>query len=154
MSGQRNSPLNYALMLLKIRDRGSQEIRVRMQRKGFIEEEIVTTIRFLEEQKLLDDRKFAENYLKSQLARSPQGKRRLYAKLKQTHLPNDIINEALNDIDSKTEAELAKEAAEHWLERNNNVPEEEIKPKLSRYLAGRGFGWDTVGDIIDRIGKK
>lgn len=145
------SPRNYALMLLKIRDRGTEEIKLKMRRKSFSESEIDETIKFLSEKKFIDDDKFARKYLQSQINRAPQGKRRLYAKMKQVYLSNDVINQTLKLIDADKEKDLAAEAASQWLLRNSRLPKEEIKPKLSRYLAGRGFGWDIVGDFINNI---
>lgn len=142
------TPVNYALLLLKIRDRSTEEIRAKMRRKGFLESEITKTVDFLNDRKFLDDRKFAANYLKSQINNYPQGKRRLYAKLRQVYLPDDIITETLANIDSDGERQMAADAAERWLNKHQNVPAEEIKIKLSRYLAERGFNWEIAEEVI------
>jgi len=60
---------DYALKLLGYRERSRQEIQVRMERKGFQREVIEKVLRYLESQKYLDDRRFAELWTHNRLKR-------------------------------------------------------------------------------------
>jgi regulatory protein len=147
----RKKPMESALYLLKLRDRSSGEIKEKMERKGFLKEEIEATMKDLTEKGLLDDQRFVENYLRYQLQLKPQGKYRLKMRLIQLHLENDLINQALNRIESKDEIELAKKAAQKWLNQKEKLPVEKKREKLARYLAGQGFGWEVIKAVIVQL---
>jgi regulatory protein len=144
-------PIDYALFLLKIRDRSSGEIKEKMRQKGFSDQEIAETTNFLLDRGFLDDEKFARNYINFQLKIKPQGKYRLQMKLKQLYLPDEIIKEAILEYSPDEEITQAVELAEKWLGRKSGLEEAEKREKLARYLAGRGFNWDTVKKVFDRL---
>jgi len=53
-------PLKYALTLLKFRFRSENELRKRMKQKGFTDEEIESTVNYLKDKGLLNERLLAE----------------------------------------------------------------------------------------------
>lgn len=150
---KKKTPLNYALLLLKIRDRNSQEIRVKMEGKGFTAEEIETTLNFLTEKKFINDETFAKRFVQSQINQRPQGKSQVYAKLRRAHVSPEMAKEALETLNTNDEVSLAITAAAKWLTRKGGDLNQENKIKLSRYLAGRGFSWDITKAAIDKLEK-
>lgn len=122
-----------------------------MQEKGYAEEEIKAVVERLVELELLNDRVFAKKYLRYQLQIKPQGRYRIKGKLIQLAIPEELVREALSDYDADQELTQAQQAAEDWLERKGNLPTEEKRGKLARFLASRGFGWETTKKILDRI---
>lgn len=151
VTSQKLTPFNYALKLLQLRDRSQGEIEEKMKQKSYLEEEISATISKLGELEFINDRKFAASYVRNQLMLKPQGKRALWIKLKRLRLSDEIISEVLDKLDNKAESIQAHAAAERWLNQHRNLPDEERKVKLSRYLAGRGFGWETVKRVLESI---
>ncbi len=145
---ENKKPLNYALFLLKIRDRSSGEIKDKMVRKGFSSEEVKKAVDTLFEHQFLNDEKFAKSYVRSQIGRKPRGKYQLAAKLKKLHIDNEIIENTFNGLEID-ETALAKLSAENWLRKHGSVPQEKIFGKLGRYLVGQGFGWEAVRKILD-----
>jgi len=53
-------PLKYAFTLLKFRFRSENELRKRMKQKGFTDEEIESTVNYLKDKGLLNERLLAE----------------------------------------------------------------------------------------------
>lgn len=53
-------PLKYAFTLLKFRFRSENELRKRMKQKGFTDEEIESTVNYLRDKGLLNERLLAE----------------------------------------------------------------------------------------------
>ena len=76
---------DYALKLLSYRERSSKEIQVRMERKGFEKDVIEEVLRYLESQKYLDDRRFAELWAHDRL-RKGYGKWRVILELREKEL--------------------------------------------------------------------
>lgn len=144
------SPLNYALYLLKLRDRSVGEIKKKMREHKFNESEIEEIVQFLIEKKFLDDEKFANNYIRNQLLLKPQGKYRLEMKLKQLLVPEEIIKKVLQSITENSEKEQARELAERWIVKHHSLSYEG-RDKLARFLCSRGFSWDVVKEAIDSI---
>lgn len=142
-------PLEYALYLLKLRDRSAGEIRHKMAVKGCDKDKIEEVILFLTDKKFLDDKKFAKNFIKNQLIIRPQGKYRLGQKLKQLYVDPKTIEDALAQIDTEEERNSAKELAERWLARRKDVDKK--YEKLGQYLASRGFNYEIIKKILQNI---
>mgnify|MGYP001598281383 FL=1 len=149
----RKKPIEYALYLLKIRDRSSGEIRQKMKRKDFSEREISEVLAFLDQKKFIDDEKFVRNYIRYQLDQKPQGKFKLKIGLLALKVPGEMIDRALSEYGSDEEKLMAKESAEKWLNRKKSIKKEEKRDKLARYLAGRGFGWEIIRSVLENNNK-
>ncbi|MFA5927471.1 MAG: regulatory protein RecX [Patescibacteria group bacterium] len=150
MENTNNKPKEYALRLIKIRDRSTGEIRAKMRQKGFCDDEIESVVSWLNERSFLDDKKFVAQYIKNQLAFKPQGKFSLRMRLKKLHVADDLVDEALSSLSASTERGLAREAASKWMERKKIDPAEAFE-KLGRYLTSRGFGWDITKSVLDEV---
>lgn len=137
-------PKEYALYLLKSRDRSSGEIRAKMKQRGFSSDQINETLNFLLKKKFICDREFAKKYLHYQLSLRPYGRHRLRLKLKQLYLPADLIEEALSELRENQAEELIHEAVEKWLGSHRQMPPAERRQKLFRFLLSRGFDWEEI----------
>lgn len=147
MKKRKLKPLEYAFYLLKLRDRSVGEMKEKMQRKEYTPQEITEVISFLIEKNFLDDRRFAENYVRSKKLIKPTGKYYLRNKLMEKYIDQEIIEQVLNNSpDGSGEIE---HAADLWLAKNKKVPKEKIYEKLSRHLISRGFEWDKVRGIVN-----
>jgi len=151
-------PLEYALYLLKIRDRSVGEIRHKMLVRKCSKEEIEEVILFLNDKKFLNDEKFATNFVRNQLIIKPQGRYKLEQRLKQFHVDEKIIKDVLGQIDIEEERNSAKELAERWLNKKYQVlsikyqgDKRKINDSLCRYLIGRGFDYEIIKEILQNI---
>lgn len=144
--------LEYALYLLKIRDRSVGEINHKMAMKGYLREEVEEVILFLKDKNFLDDERFVRNFIKNQLAIKPLGKYRLDQKLKQLYVDERIIKEALVEISNSDEKKNAEEVAEKWLNRKSDIKNK--YEKLGRYLVNRGFNYEIIKEILTKTNTK
>jgi len=146
MAKKKLKPLEYAFYLLKLRDRSIGEMREKMERKEYTEQEIKETVDFLVEKDFLDDERFTRNFVRYKKEIKPVGRYWLLNKLREKKIDNEIIEKVLSEnLDEKTEVE---EIAKIWLSRNKNLSKEKVYQKLSRYLISRGFDWEIVKEII------
>jgi len=147
------SAIEYALFLLKLRDRSSGEIAQKMKKKGFSEKEISNTLKKLLENKFLDDERFARNYIKQKILIRPQGKYLSRQKLKEKFIEESDIEKILNEISDLEEINSAQEVAQKWLRLHKNVPNEKLRNKLGMHLAHRGFNYDQIKQVLNNLNK-
>lgn len=145
------TPLEYALYLLKMRDRSIGEIRNKMQLKKIEPEKIEEVIKFLIEKDFLDDERFAKNYVRIQLGTGQIGKYKLKFKLQRLFVPKEIIDEVIGEIALGAEQEAAEVLAQKWLVKKKDVLPEKRYEKLGRFLLARGFEIDVVKKILSEV---
>jgi regulatory protein len=83
-----------AISWLARRDYASGELRGRLQRKGFNNDVVESTIGELIDERALDDARYASNHVSYSASRG-QGPLRIAAELKALDLPTDLIEAAL-----------------------------------------------------------
>lgn len=144
-------PLTYALYLIELRDRSEGEIQDRMQRKGFDAKEIAKTISFLKSKKFLDDKKFAQMFVREKRDLQHWGEYRIKVELRKHFVSEEIIEEILSNQSDQSETAIAHEAAASWRRKNKNCPREKIYSRLGGYLSRQGFSYDIVKEILDKM---
>lgn len=149
MPGKRQDFLYQAQAILARRDHSRTEVAVKLRRKGFTEHEIAKALTFLQEQKLLDDARFAQAYVASILRGKSVGPRYVSAKLKQKGVGEKHIQAALAAaFTSGRERELIGEATEQWKRTHPKYAQD--RGRLYRFLIARGFNSDAVREITSR----
>src|SRR4051812_15796529 len=110
-----------ALRFLKIRPRSVQELRAKLDGKGFESQAVDETIAYLESINLLDDRAFTAGWIRYRLAR-PFGFRRITTELKAKGIAEDIISEAIAGFkDEYAESDIVLELALRRAQRLGNI---------------------------------
>jgi len=145
----KKTPLEYAMNLIRMRDRSEGEIRQKMRLKGFFAEEIEETVGFLKERKFVDDLRFVDNYVASQCRQKISGRNKMRFRLRGLNVAEDLIEKSLGQIKLEDEIETAKALAQKWLSKNGESGYN--KDKLGRFLAGRGFGYDVISRLFLEI---
>jgi regulatory protein len=119
------------LRYLSYRERSEAEIRQYLLRSG-----------------LVDDRRFAQRWVENRSEFRPRGRRALSYELRQKGIPNQIIDEVVEQID---EAELAYQAALKRSEKLSQFQWPVFRKKMYAYLSRRGFSYDTAANIVNRV---
>lgn len=148
-----NKAWHAALRLLEARPRAEREIRDRLRRKQFEPEQIDATIARLRDLGLLDDAQFARLWVANRAATSPKGAQALRYELISKGVDRQIAGEIVEDaLDPATEAEMCEQVARKALPRYASSPDRAtFQRKLGGLLQRRGFAWDTVGPVLDRL---
>lgn len=139
------SAYDTALKFLTPKARTVREVELKLDEGSYSEGEIMQTVDRLTEAGLLDDRKYARDFIESRLASKPVSRFRLKEQLKAHFVPEDIIEEALDETDDSVEFENAVEVARKFMRQLSSVENEEerIRRIYSR-LKTRGFSHDTI----------
>jgi regulatory protein len=148
-----------ALALLAVRPRARRELQDRLQRKGFSDAATQWALAEADRLGLIDDRAFAEAWVRDRVRLRPRGPRALQSELQRKGVAPDIaaaaVAAAMRDT-SAAEDELCLAAAEKWVRGNarriaaaSDLDERRaLERRLSAYLMRRGFAGDAVRTAV------
>jgi regulatory protein len=145
-----------ALRYLSYRMRTEKEMRVKLTEKEFPPDVIDAVIGQLKSLRLIDDREFANTYVRDAQVRKPTGRRLLSQKLWLKGVPRETIEQSLAEgLDSGELLESAVKAAEKLVRRlasgRTTLDQEKQRQKVAQFLARRGFDWPTVSEVLKRL---
>jgi regulatory protein len=142
-----------ALNLLSYRARTATELERRLREKGFEPEVVEGCVAELVERGLVDDSAFAESFVRDRVRFKPRGSRRLVQELRAKGVDAETATEAIAEVLRSEEVsvlELAREVVAKWARRAGEEPER-ARRRLYGHLARRGFGGETVRQIMDEV---
>ena len=137
---------NSSLRFLSYRSRSEKEVRDNLLKKKAPQEIIESVITKLKEHKFLNDKEFAEWFIKSRTASRPKAARIIKMELKKKGISQEIIDDLPSTID---DLDSAKKLIEKKFEKYKSLEKKEVYNKLGGFLARRGFDWDTIKKAID-----
>ncbi|MGA2623244.1 MAG: RecX family transcriptional regulator [Bacteroidota bacterium] len=145
-----------ALRFIGYRSRSEKELRSKLREKQFHPQVIEDTVRYLRENRFLDDEAFARSFVKDALLRKPTGRLLLRRQLRLKGIDTGIIEEVLDElVPQHDEDTLAIEAASTLLKRfrasRKKIDREKQRARLASLLARRGFGWPTIHAVLRRV---
>lgn len=128
---------NSALNFLSFRPRSEWEIRHKLKFKTKDQDLIDSVIEKLKTIGQINDSEFAKWFVEQRNVFKPKGIRAIETELRQRGVKAKVHNDF-------SELELAKRAIAKY-------HGEKTKIKLSRFLASRGFTWETIDDILKKV---
>jgi len=137
-----------ALRYLSYRPRTQQEIRRYLQGKDISEEIVGFVLERLVDQKYLNDLEFSHAWVEHRTLHNPKGRRALHYELQQKGLAKTDIDQALNDLDEES---LAWQAVMNRLPQWQGLDEWTLRKKLTGYLGRRGFDYETIDIIFNKV---
>lgn len=152
-----------AMNLLAHRARSRAELRRRLWRKEFPDPVIDETLGWLEERGYVDDRAFAESFVRDRLRLKPRGRVGLIQELRKKGVDSHVAEAAIAavmDAEEVDDRSLARRSAEAWARKNASAlrkarastdDRRKARRRLYGHLARRGFAPDAVRTAIDAI---
>jgi regulatory protein len=121
-----------------VRSRSRTELRQRLRQAGFEQEEIEGALVDLEQMGLVDDERFAREFVRDRVTTRLAGRRAIKAALRQKGVGADVADLALTEAgdDAENAAELAARKAARLV----NLPPEVAYRRLYSLLLRRGYG--------------
>ena len=145
---ERESAYQLALNYLSYRDRSRSELEQHLTRHDISPELSAEVLVRLNENGMLDDRRFARNWMENRSELRPRSRRMLAFELRQKGLEDPDIQQALESVDDDDAAYRAASANQRKL-RNLDWPD--FRNRLSGFLARRGFSYATAAPIVARV---
>ena len=144
------APIDVALRFLAQRPRSEQEVRRRLRRAGVAEAAEDAVIVQLRQHALVDDGAFAQYWVEQRQTFRPRGARLLRAELRQ-HGIAAAAAEAAAETTEVSAADDAYRAAARRARQLAAADERAFKTRLAQFLARRGFDWQTISPVVDRL---
>ena len=142
----------YVYTILARRMYSTNEIRKKLKEQGYTDEIIDNVISMMEGYGYLNDKTFAEEWIQSRRLNNPKGKIVLKRELAQKGIEGDIIEEAFNQsFDESQQSEIALDMARRKSRSYINDDPISARRKLQGYLIRRGFDFETVRNVVDKV---
>lgn len=140
--------MQYALRVLGYRARSEQEMRLKLQRKGYSPRITDRTLMDLTRLGLLDDREFAKSWVFTRVAYGPV---RLRYELRQKGIAADLAEDTISAFRSADDDIAAAWQLACKARRGNAVLDRPALQRVRAMLLRRGFTHDVVNRVCARL---
>ena len=145
--------LDKLLRFTTLRLRSEKEIKDWLRKKkvhASLYQELFSRLKKLE---LIDDEKFAKWWVEQRQSFRPKPKRILNTELRTKGITKEIIEKVLEET-KIDEVKMAMELLEKKMYKWQGLEPRLTRQKMSQYLVGKGFEWDTISNAVDDLEKK
>lgn len=145
---------NYALELLSSQSYSKSQMGYQLGQKGFGAESIDITLEDLEQLGHIKDESFAKKWVARRQRSKPKGKKVLAHELTNHNIDRTTVDRVLAEIQDAEETKLALQVARKQAKRYQSLPPAVAKRRLHGFLLRRGFDYETIQSVIDRVSIK
>ena len=140
-----------ALKYLETSLRSAHQVKVYLEKYEYEEDIIDRVIDFLKEYGFINDDYYAKAFVTENIKK--QGKNNIKYKLLQKGISEEIIVKNLEGISTKDEEDIAFKLAEKKINIlcKSEVDIKKIKMKLNTFLLSKGYSYDIIKSVIDKI---
>jgi len=146
--------LQAAIHFVDYRPRTESEVRTRLEKDEIQAEVIDAVLERLRSGGLLDDTRFAQSWVENRSAFRPRSRRALEVEMRRKGIGAEAIEKALTDVDQSQEENLAYLAAQKQMRKFGQLERIEFRNKMGSFLARRGFGYDVIRLVTERLWKE
>jgi len=137
-----------AIKYLSYRERSEAEVRQNLKKRDIPEVVIDEVLIRLQNNGLVDDQRFALNWVENRMEFRPRGRRALAYELQQKGITREIIRLAL---DHCNEDVMAYKAAIKQSKKLERLEWNDYRKKMYSFLARRGFTYEVTAPIVTRV---
>lgn len=143
-----DAALHRADHFLGYKPRTSGEVARKLHMLKYNDQIVEEVIRKLTEQNLLDDKRFATQWVEERSNFKPKGRKLLEIELNQKKVDPEIISEALMNIDYES---LALKAANEFAQKMHEADWIKFKQRIFSFLIRRGFEYSDIAPIVAKV---
>ena len=151
LAEQKTKAYNYAVSVLSRSAKSEKELRTKMTDKGYELEFVNITIEKLKMNKYIDDDDYSDRFIHDKISFSKYGKRKLKEALHNKGIDRQIIEEKLSLISTEDEISRAYELGEKKIRSLTKEDNSKKYMKLSNFLIGKGFEYETVKKVVSKL---
>ena len=137
-----------ALRFLDYRPRSRAEVRRNLEKHSIPSDVINDVFKRLERSGLVNDERFAQDWVENRSEFRPRSRRALAFELHQRGLDDSSIEKALVGLNEEA---LAYQAAVKQSRRFEGMPVRDFNNKLGSYLARRGFSYEIIKLVVAKV---
>ena len=133
------------LKMLGRRELSEKQVRQRLARKEYEQDEIDEAVARLREERAIDDQRVAEAIARTETGIRKRGKVRVRMQLERAGIAKDTARAAIDSVfDAIDDAALLESSLRKRLRGRETIADEREFARLFRYLIGQGFESDRV----------
>jgi regulatory protein len=138
-----------AIRYIAYKPRTTAEVRKRLQDAKYPESAIEHTITRFTETGLINDGQYARDWVEDRQVFHPRSTRQMGYELRQKGVAREDIEAAL--AEAGDDDQMAYQLASQKIDRYDSLDSNEFRRKLGGLLARRGFSYETVTRVINRL---
>ncbi|MDA3821965.1 MAG: regulatory protein RecX [Bacteroidales bacterium] len=146
--------LARAAKLCSTGEKCEHDIREKMIKWGAESEDVEKAIKYLLENKFIDDRRYATFFTKDRLKFNKWGRIKIGYSLRQKHISSEIIEEAIQALNEEQYIEILDQLISAKIRSAGDIKVAANKAKVIRFAAQRGFTSEEIFTSINRIEKR
>ena len=140
-----------ALYFLTPKPRTVREVENRLDECDFSEIETANAVERLLENGLLDDRRYARDFVESRLNTKPVSRRKLTEQLEGHFVEQAALEEAIAAVTDEVELENARTVGKKFFRQFRGLELSERLRRVGLRLAGRGYGFDDTKLVLTEL---
>jgi regulatory protein len=122
-----------------------------LHRRGISADTLASVIADLERHGFIDDRRFAEAWVRTRRALLPSGRIRLQYELARKGVARDAVTQVLGGVGGGDEEKLALAVAQGRMRRYRGLQPQVIYRRLGGMLQRRGFSSGVVSRVLRQV---
>ena len=142
---------NYALELLSSQSYSKNQMIYQLRQKGFGTEAIDITLEDLEQLGHIKDENFAKKWVARRQRSKPKGKKMLGHELANQSIDKTTVDRVLAGIHDAEETNIALQLAQKQVKCYQSLAPQVAKRRLHGFLLRRGFDYETIQSVIERV---
>ena len=141
-----------ALMRLAARSEKSSGDALRLMRNWEVEPSARQgVLQKLIDSKFIDDRRYAEAFVRDKMRFSGWGSFKLRSALHAKGIAGEIVDEVLRSLDRNDMTDRLRDRLERKMRSVKYSSRYDLKTKLMRYGASLGFDFESVADVVESL---
>ena len=124
------------------------DVRRKLEAWEMAKDEQDKIIRRLQQEKFLDENRYCRAFVNDKSKYAHWGAYKIKYALKKKQVPDDLIREALQNLDPEENREQLRQLIERKRKSVRGKSEFEIRQKLMRFAVGRGFALEEIEKIL------
>ena len=139
-----------ALRLIEFRDRTEKELREKLTKKGYSEEQIEDTVEFLKNYGYIDDKRYASHFINDAINLKKWGKIRIRTELLHKGIDREVVDFAIEDAfseldDDRVLTEMKKRFS------NSDFSNMKERNRIFGFFTRRGFTPDEIKGAMNKM---
>lgn len=137
----------YAYRLLSFRERSEKELKSRMKKAGFDEDNVENALRKVKVSGYVDDERFAKNFAESKRSKG-FGKLRLRYALKEKGIEETIVRSVVDSMTDGEEIERARSLIARKMKTMRGTIGKKERESLRLFLLRKGYSYFIVSKAL------
>jgi regulatory protein len=141
---------NKTLHFLSFRPRSEKEIKDYLRKKKADDLTVKRIIDNLRQNKFINDLEFAKWWIEQRTKIKPRSNRVIKFELLQKGISKELVEELIRASDL-TEFDRALDLANKKIKKYEKLEKNKAYEIIVRFLSSKGFEWDIIKEVIDRV---